>query len=108
MKKIFFLFIVACLALMTSCSSTDENLRAMIPDDAAGVVVIDVPSVLSKAQMVKGDTITVPQSLVKVIDEADVTLLGDLIRFLPSSGHKLLCVLLTRCLQSGGFNSSCR
>ena len=86
MKKIFFLFIVACLALMTSCSSTDENLRAMIPDDAAGVVVIDVPSVLSKAQMVKGDTITVPQSLVKVIDEADVTLLGDLIRFLPSSG----------------------
>ena len=54
MKKIFFLFIVACLALMTSCSSTDENLRAMIPDDAAGVVVIDVPSVLSKAQMSLG------------------------------------------------------
>lgn len=89
MKKAGLIVLIALLALMSACSSTDENLRAMIPDDAVGMVAIDVPSVLSKAAMMKGDTITVPQDLAKVIEDADVTLLGDLIKFLPTSGFDL-------------------
>lgn len=89
MKKAGFLVFIALLALMASCSSTDENLRAMIPDDAVGVVAIDVPSVFTKAGMLKGDTVTVPDALAKVIDDSDVTILGDLIKFLPSSGFDL-------------------
>ena len=73
-------------ALMVSCNSTDENLRAMVPDDAVGVVSIDLPKILDKARMIDQGNVVVPQDLKKVIEESDPTLLGDLIDNLPASG----------------------
>lgn len=72
--------------MMAACNSTDDNLRAMVPDDAVGVVSIDVNSVLTKAGMLRNDTVTVPQELKAVLEESDVTMLGDLLAFLPTSG----------------------
>lgn len=89
MKKVGFLVILAILMMVSSCTSTDDNLRAMIPDDAAGMVAIDVPGVLKKAGMLSGDTVKVPDALLKVIDDASVTVQGDFIKFLPNSGFDL-------------------
>ncbi len=86
MKKIdCFVFLFALIA-MVSCCPTDDNLRSMIPDDAVGVMTIDVPSILSKTGMAKGDSVTLPEELKKVIDDADPTVLGDIISNLPVSG----------------------
>lgn len=87
MRKIKNILVIAVLAvLMSACNSADDNLRAMIPDDAVGVVSIDVNSVLTKAGILQSETITVPQELKSVIEESDVTMLGDLLAFLPTSG----------------------
>ena len=57
---------------MASCSSTDEKLRAMIPNDALGVVKINMPSVLEKAGIKNGDgadALSIPSELKQVIDQ---------------------------------------
>lgn len=86
MSKIKCVLSLLLLLLMVACSTTDEKLRAMIPDDAVGVVSIDVPSVLSKADMLSGENVVVPADLKKVIDEADPMVLGDILYYLPESG----------------------
>ena len=82
--------------LMASCSSADEKLRALIPDDAVGVVRINLPSVLNKAGIKKGEDneveLSIPADLKKTIDQAnenlvdDVNIFGDVISNLPESG----------------------
>ena len=57
MKKTSFILLIISILAMVSCSSTDDNLRAMIPDDAVGVMTIDLDQVISKAGMLKGDTV---------------------------------------------------
>lgn len=86
MNKIKLLLLCVTIALLNACSSTDDNLRAMIPDDAVGVIAIDVPTILSKAQMLHGDTVTIPNELKKLIDDAENTVLGDVLYNLPTSG----------------------
>ncbi len=86
MSKIKCIISLLMLLVLVACSSTDENLRAMIPDDAVGIVAIDMHSVMTKAGMVDGENIVVPEELKKVIDDADPTVLGDLIYNLPNSG----------------------
>ena len=71
MNKIKYIFCLWLILLMVACSTGDEKLRAMIPDDAVGVVCIDVESVLSKAGMISENQITLPADLKKVIDDAD-------------------------------------
>lgn len=82
--------------MMASCTSTDQKLRSMIPNDAVGVVKIDLPSVLEKAGIKNGEdkeaSLAVPSSLKAVIDEAnaniedDLNIIGDVINYLPESG----------------------
>ena len=86
MKKTSFILLIISILAMVSCSSTDDNLRAMIPDDAVGVMTIDLDQVISKAGMLKGDTVVVPEELKKVIDDADPTVLGDIVYNLSNSG----------------------
>ena len=86
MNKIKYIFCLWLILLMVACSTGDEKLRAMIPDDAVGVVCIDVASVLSKAGMVSDNQINLPADLKKVIDDADPTVLGDVVYNLPQSG----------------------
>ena len=46
-----FAFILFIMCLLASCSTADEKLRAMIPDDAVGVIAVDVPSLIKKGGM---------------------------------------------------------
>lgn len=86
MKKIRLIITLMLLIVMAACSSTDDNLRAMIPEDAVGIVAIDVPNVLSKAGMLGGESVVVPDDLKKVIDDAAPSVFGDVIYNLPESG----------------------
>ena len=83
---LYIVLLLTMTAVMVSCNSTDENLRAMVPDDAVGVVSINLPSMLDKAHMVDQEKVVVPGDLKKVIEESDPTLLGDIIDNLPTSG----------------------
>ncbi|MBP5687223.1 MAG: DUF4836 family protein [Muribaculaceae bacterium] len=96
MKRINFLLALLAVLLMASCSSADEKLRALIPDDAVGVVRINLPSVLNKAGIKKGEDnemeLSIPANLMKTIEMAnenlvdDVNIFGDVISNLPESG----------------------
>lgn len=87
------LFLSSCTS---SCTSTDKKLRAMIPDDALGVVKINMPSILEKAGIKKGKDkdaeLNVPSSLKTVIDQSnenikdDLNVIGDVLNNLPESG----------------------
>lgn len=84
--KIFALVLLT-IAMLASCSTTDEKLRAMIPDDAVGVIAVDVPSLIKKGRMAAGeDAVKLPDGLKKLIDEADPTIFGDVIGSLETSG----------------------
>lgn len=84
-KSCFFITLLAAL-LLASCSSVDDNLRAMIPDDAVGVLKIDLPSLIDKSLMRDGENVKLPDDLKKLIDEADPNIFGDVILNLPQSG----------------------
>lgn len=92
MTQFRFFLTLAVILVLASCSSVDENMRDMIPDDAVGIVKIDVPSMLKKAGMMNGENVSVPQDLKVLIDEAngnivdEVNVFGDIIQNLPSSG----------------------
>lgn len=92
MTKFNIFLTLSFILVLASCSSVDENMRAMIPDDAVGVVKIDVPSVLKKGGMIKGETISIPEDLKKVIDDAngnivdEVNIIGDIFQNLSASG----------------------
>ena len=96
MTKIISLLALVAVLLLSSCSSTDDKLRSMIPDDAVGVVRVNLPSVLRKAGIMTGEgkeaTLSVPAELKAVIDQSnenivdDVNVFGDVINNMPESG----------------------
>lgn len=90
MKKNYCILFIGVLLAMVygniSCTSSNDKLQAMIPDDAVGVMEINVHSVLSKAGMLKGSAVTVPADLKQVIDDSAPSVLGDIIYNLPQSG----------------------
>ena len=89
MNKVkYFLLLLLAATMMVSCSSTDENLRAMVPDDAVGIVAIDVPSILKKGGMKSAQegTVKIPDELKKIIDDGDPNIIADVVGNLPTSG----------------------
>ncbi len=96
MTRINFLLTLVSVLLLASCSSTDKKLRAMIPDDAVGVVKINLPSILQKAGIMNGEgkeaKLSVPADLKSIIDQSNenivdnMNVIGDVIYNLPESG----------------------
>ena len=86
MKKFSTIISLALLVMLAACNSTDDNLRAMIPDDALGVIEINVPSLGEKSGIIKDGNITVPADLKKVIDDSDPTIQGDIIDNIKAMG----------------------
>lgn len=83
---------IACLAaLMAACSHSNDDLLAMIPGDARGVMVIDVPTVLHQAGIEKGGKLTLPQSLQAILDDNDGSPLCAFIDDLPRLGLDTDC-----------------
>ena len=54
MKSSKFLVLLVSLLLMASCSSVNDNLVEMIPDDALGVVSVNMPDILKKTGINEG------------------------------------------------------
>ncbi|MBO7609363.1 MAG: DUF4836 family protein [Muribaculaceae bacterium] len=86
MKKLYLLVTLLSLLLTTACSNVNENLEQMIPADATGVVSINMPEILKKAQLQDGDRIVLPAGLQAVIDENDAAPLCQLLTDLPVMG----------------------
>lgn len=83
-KHIAFVLIVLLLA---SCSNVNENLEKVIPADAAGVVCINMESVISKSGLINNDSkIELPASLKPIVDENDGSSLNQLLTDLPVMG----------------------
>lgn len=95
MKKYYCILMIGVLLAMVygniSCTSGNDKLQAMIPDDAVGVMEINVHSVLSKAGMLNDNAVAVPSDLKKVIDDSAPSVLGDIIYNLPQSGIDTTC-----------------
>ena len=74
---------LALVLVMAGCSS--DNLEKMIPADATGVVSIDVPRMLKVADMLDGDEIVLPKSLLQAIDDNDTSPFCVLLNDLPAA-----------------------
>lgn len=74
------------IAILASCSNANEDLEKVIPADAAGVVSVNVESVLGKSGMGKGDAFELPEALRAIVDENDDSPLCQLLNDLPVMG----------------------
>ena len=72
------------LLLMTGCAG--DSLEKMIPADATGVVSLDVPEILKRAEMLDDGKVVLPESLQQVVDENDMSPLSIMISDLPQMG----------------------
>lgn len=84
MRRFKYLAVAWMLLMLASCAS--DGLEKMIPADATGVVSLDVPQILKKAQMIDDGNIVLPKSLREVIDGNDVSPLCILLSDLPQLG----------------------
>ncbi|MBQ7691631.1 MAG: DUF4836 family protein [Muribaculaceae bacterium] len=86
MKQIAYVAGVVALMLLSACGNVNESVEKMIPSDATGVVSIDVPAILKKAQMSDDGRIVVPADLSEVIDANDAAPLCQALTDLPVLG----------------------
>jgi len=84
MRRLKYLAVAWMLLMLAGCAS--DGLEKMIPADAIGVVSLDVPEILEKAQMLDDGDIVLPKSLRDVIDANDVSPLCVLLSDLPQMG----------------------
>lgn len=86
MKSSKFLVLLVSLLLMASCSSVNDNLVEMIPDDALGVVSVNMPDILKKAGINEGGELKIPESVKAIVDENDASPLCTMLTDLPYLG----------------------
>lgn len=92
MKIFRFIAIVIIAVVFASCSNKNEDLLSVIPADAAGVVSIDLPTIIEKAAIVNSDgNIKLPESVSKVMDDNDSSPLCQLLNDLPVMGIEPEC-----------------
>ena len=84
MRRLKFLVAAWMLLMLAGCAS--DGLEKMIPADATGVVCVDVPEILKKADMIDDGKVVLPPSLREVIDANDVSPLCILLSDLPQLG----------------------
>ncbi len=86
MKKFKHIVLLAIAALLVSCTGVNEDLEKVIPADAAGVVCVDINSVLTKSTILIDDKIAIPAQLQAVVDDNDASPLNQLLTNLPVMG----------------------
>lgn len=78
----FFVFIL----ILASCSNVNDDLEKVVPSDAAGVVTVNVKSVLTKSGIGNDGDIVLPGALKSIIDDNDESPLCQLLTDLPVMG----------------------
>lgn len=86
MKQMACVASVLLLVLLCGCSSVNESVERMIPADATGVVSIDVPAIVKKAQLAGDEGIALPADLTAVMDSNDGSALCQALTDLPLLG----------------------
>lgn len=86
MKSSRLLIFVTTLLLLAACSSVNENLEKMIPEDALGVVSINLPEILEKADIKANGKLVVPEALKPIVEENDASMMSQLLTDLPYLG----------------------
>lgn len=88
--RFLLLFFIAVAAV--SCSNKNDDLIKIIPSDAAGVVSIDLPTILEKGTMVTDQgNFQLPQEVTRVMDNNDSSPLCQLLTDLPVMGIDPKC-----------------
>ncbi len=86
MKIYKHIVLLAMVAIMAACSGVNEDLQKAIPADAAGVVCVDINSVLTKSTVLTDGKIAIPSQLQAVVDDNDASPLNQLLNNLPVMG----------------------
>lgn len=86
MKELRYCAVALIALLLSACGSVNESLEKMIPADATGVVSIDVPGILTKAQLLNDGEVSIPAELQEVIDGNDAAALCKVLTDLPVLG----------------------
>lgn len=86
MKYLKLLFVATLFAALASCSDKSDNLQRLIPSDVPGVICINVPNVLEKSKIKKGDKLVLPDGLKAIISHNDESAIGQVIRNIPNIG----------------------
>ena len=77
---------MATLLVLVSCSSVNDNLEKMIPNDALGVVCINLPDILKKTGINNGDNLVIPDAVKSIVDENDASPICTMLTDLPYLG----------------------
>ncbi len=91
MKIINYILCVIVVATFASCSNGNKKLQKMIPADAAGVVSINVGSIVDKAQLDHDGKVKLPRSLEDILDKNDQSPLCKVVMDLPVMGLDMDC-----------------
>ena len=90
MKHLKLLMTMAVTVLLfSSCGNNGGRLEQMIPQDALGVFVINVPQVIEKTSLATDGKIVIPDQLSAVIDSNDAATLSQVFADLPYLGIDL-------------------
>lgn len=87
MNKLKHIVILAFIGVLTSCTNVNEDLKKIIPADAAGVVCIDLHSVATKSSVISDNNeFVIPDELKSIVDNNDDSPLCKLLIDLPVMG----------------------
>ena len=86
--KVMLKLLWACVATMAlcACENAENKLEKLVPADACGVVRIDVPSILDKAQLLEGDMVRLDDDLLDLTTAHYDNLVSRLVRLCASGG----------------------
>lgn len=74
------------LLFAVSCGNVNQELEQMVPDDATGVVCVDVPQIFEKSGMIKEGKLTFPDMLKRAMAETDESVLSQALADVAKSG----------------------
>ncbi len=89
MKKVAYVFVALwAMVCLQGCTGSSE-LEQMIPSDAIGVMVVDVPAIVDNAGLQAEGKLSLPESLRQVLDESEGSALATVLTDLPRLGLDL-------------------
>lgn len=86
MKSSRLLTFVTVMMLLASCSNVSDNLEQMIPEDALGVVCVNVPEILKKTGISNDGNLVIPEAVKPIVDQNDASTVCTLLTDIPYLG----------------------
>ncbi len=74
------------MLMLASCGSVNDNLEKMIPDDALGVVCVNLPDILNKTGVKDDGQLVIPEAVKDIVDQNDTSPICTMLTDLPYLG----------------------